>query len=158
MTDDFLTAIGEVTVQFATLEHQLQFAIWSLLVGTALENQATGQIVTAEISFRRAVHLFGALFRHRFPGRDDSELESVCAEIFRAENERNVIAHSTWALADEGKVLRIKTTAKGELKTKFEKLGVSDIRAIASRIHSAAERLLNFHLDVVEPGHARVTL
>ena len=78
--------------------------------------------------------------------------------MFEAERERNVIVHSTWTLAEGGKALRIKSTAKGQLKTTFQRLDVADIQAIASRIHSAAENLLNFHLDVLEPGHARVTL
>jgi hypothetical protein len=159
MSDDFLAAIGAVTVEFAVLEMNLEAAIWIFLVGGKLENQATGRIVTAELSFRKAVHLFSALLRHRFPNRDDNDLKKLCAQLTQAEEERNAIVHSTWALAPADKVMRIKTTAKGKLKTGFHKLSVSDIRATARRIHTAAEDLINFYLSLVDPNYKeRVTL
>ena len=144
INDKFLAAIGSVTVEFATLEDQLATAVCWLLVGNELENQTTGRIAFAELSFKNGVHMFGSLFRHRFADRDDTELKSVCAELFKAEQVRNTIIHSSWALADEHQILRVKTTAKGKLKSNNELLTVTEIQAIASQIHSAAERLLNF--------------
>jgi glutamate synthase domain-containing protein 1 len=154
-----LAAIGAVTVEFALLEMHLEAAIWGFLVGNRLEDQPTGRIVTAELSFQKAVHLFSALLRHRFPHRDDSDLKKLCAQLTRAEEERNAIVHSTWALAAADRVMRIKMTAKGKLKTRFYELSVSDIRAIALRIHTTAEDLLNFYLSLVDPHYKqRVTL
>jgi hypothetical protein len=159
MSDDFLAAIGAVTVEFAVLEKNLEAVICIFLVGNKLKDQATGRIVTAELSFQKAVHLFSALLRHRFPNRDDGDLKKLCAQLFKAEQERNAIVHSTWAFAAEDKVMRIKTTAKGKLKTGFNELSVSDIRAMARRIHTAAEVLLNFYLSLIDPNHKqRVTL
>ena len=161
MDDAFLAAIGAVTVEFATLESQLDSALALLLVGNNLEHQALASIVTAELSFKACVHLFGSLHRHRFPDQDDTDLKALCAEVSAAADARNVIAHSTWAPAEEGKVLRIKTTSKGLLKRQFERLTVSDIQKIAASTHRAAEHVLNFSLrslGISPPGYPPLTL
>jgi hypothetical protein len=64
-----------------------------LLFGNRLENQATGQLVTAELSFRKSVDLLAALFRHRFPGRDDTALKELYGQLCQAEQKRNIIVH-----------------------------------------------------------------
>ena len=159
MTDDFLAAIGAVTVQFAVLENHLEMAIWTLLVGTNMSDQPTGRIVTSELSFQKSVHLFAALHRHRFPGEREEQLKSLCKKLRQIEDERNVIAHSTWLAGEEGKIVRFKSTAKGVLKAKFEHLSLADTKAIATRIHSAAEDVFNFLMDILEPsGHPRYTI
>ncbi len=158
MTNEFLAALGSVTVEFAVLEMQLQSAIGILLVGTKLDQQSIGRIVTAELSFRQSVHLFGALHRDMFPGEREEQLKSLCATLSSVEQERNSIIHSTWAPGEQGKMLRFKSTAKGLLKTKFEHLSAEDVQAISGRIHAAAEDVFNFLMDILEPGHPRYTL
>ena len=158
MTEEVLAAIGRVCVEYSLLEMQLEAAIWSVLVGTKLTEQAAGRIVTSELSFQKSLHLYQALYRHRFPDRDDTELGKVCAQAGRAEAERNVVIHSTWWQAEEGKVMRAKTTAKGKLKTTFEKLSASDVTEIAKRLHQAAEEVMNFHVHTLEPESPRLTL
>jgi hypothetical protein len=159
MTRAFLEAIGAVTVEFASLESHIQFAIWSLLVGTKLEDQAFGQIVTADLSYRKRLEMLEALLKHKFPERDNADFRQLKPRLYKVEEERNAIVHSIWGSSPEpNNVTRIKTTAKGELKTKFHQLSLDGIRAIATRIYSATEDLANFHLDLLEPGHARVSL
>ncbi len=148
MSDDFLNAFGAVTVEFAILEIALETAICILLVGTKAEDQAEGQIVTAELSFRRQVDLFAALVRHRFPDESNA-VKELCKKLFDVERQRNEIIHSTWTLPDkENKVVRLKTTARGELKTKFEKISAADIRARAERIRAAVGSLNGYYLPL----------
>jgi len=51
------------------LSSVLESAIGVLLFGNSAQEQRTGQIVTAELSFKNCLHMFGCLFRHRFPGQ-----------------------------------------------------------------------------------------
>ena len=114
---EFLAAIGAVTVEFANLENDLEQAIWSLLVGTSLEHQALGRIVTSDLSFRRKLDLFEALLKHRAPKRDNADLRKLRNRLLAVEQERNNIVHSTWGTAAANDMItRIKTTAKRELK------------------------------------------
>ena len=125
-------------------------------MGTRLEDQATGRLVTADLFSRKSLDLFEKLVLHRFPDRDNSDLKDVCRHVSQAEEKRNIIVHSTWALAEEAKVMRVKTTAKGALT--FCKMTAADVRAIAGEIHLAAEAVLNFYLSFWQPDHTKVTL
>ncbi len=158
ISKDFLAAIGAVTVEFAKLEEHLEFVIWWMLVGNSLEQQPLGRIVTAELSFRKGLELYQALFKHRLPARDNTDFRKLRARLRLAEQERNAVVHSTWGMKSSDKLVRIKTTAKGELKTKFEELSVENIFDISARIRSCAEDLLNFHLALFDPNHTRVRM
>jgi hypothetical protein len=151
MSAEILAAIGAVTVEFANLEMHLEAAIWSVPVGTRLEDQATGRLVTAELSFQKRLHLFEALIRHRDPGRDDGELRQLRAQLSQAEQERNQIVHSTWIGTGE-EVLRYKTTVKGQLRTQTARYTATDVEAVAARIHSAVEELSTTILTSLSPG------
>jgi hypothetical protein len=157
MTQEFLAAIGAVTIEFSILERHLHFGIWVLL-GLSLAEQATGQMVTAGLSFRTSVDLFAALVRHRFPSAEGKHIQSVIGRVNEAEQKRNVIVHSTWAQAEGEQVMRMKTTARGELKHQFEKMTLADVQAIATQIHAAAEEVLNLYLGLLSPDHRRATL
>ena len=152
MSHPFLAEIGQVAAQFALLELQLELTVGSLLFGGRLETQALGRIVTAELSFRKQVDLMSALWRYRNPSADDRKLRKVAASLLAAERERNTIIHSSWFLAEEDQVLRVKTTAKGKLMTKSEKVKPSDIRAIAEKIGEAGSQLMEFCFPSSGPG------
>ena len=156
MTQEFLSAVGSVVVEFALLEQQLDAAAWSVLVGTRLEDQAAGRLITAGLSSRKTLELFAALVRHRFVDRVDSDLTLLCKQVVQAEEKRNLVVHSTWALAEDAQFMRIKTTRTGDLT--FCKMTAADLRAIAAEVHSAAEAVINFHLSLLQPGHQQVTL
>ena len=142
----FLEAIGSITIEFALLERELDSAISLALVGNDLRQQPIAQIVCAELSFKASVHLLQSLLRFRLRNVDETRLKEVSAKLFAAEVKRNVVVHSTWAEAEEGTVLRMKTTAKGHLKHQFEHLTLDDLRATAKELHAAAEDLMNFSL------------
>jgi len=85
MSGEFLAAIGAITVEFANLETVLETAIWSLLVGISLENQALGRIVTSDLSFRRKLDLFEALLKHRVPKRNNADLKKLRKRLLAVE-------------------------------------------------------------------------
>lgn len=156
MTDQFLSAIGAVSVEFAVLEQQVHLAIWSFLVGTSLADQERGRLVTASRSFGNNVDLLFSLIRNRAPDPMHERLNVLRGRLSEAETERNMIVHSTWARADEGDAIRIKTTARGNIL--FHRLTADDIRSRAAGIHALAEEVLNLHLALLQPDAPKVTL
>jgi hypothetical protein len=159
MTQQFLAAIGAVTIEFATLEHQLHLGIWVMLVGnTRLNEQLTAQIVTAGLSFKQSVDLFSALVRRRFPAADGPDLQTLAVRVRQAEEKRNLVVHSTWIQAEREHVIRMKTTARGELQVRSQEMTVADLEDIARQVHTAAEDVLNFCLKLIFPDHSRATL
>jgi hypothetical protein len=118
--DEFCTAIGMIALSFSELEDCLGEAIDSLIGG----NDGTGSIVAAELSFRMKVNLFASLVRHRAGGRSftvpnaavSEVMQELCNNIFKAEELRNAVLHSSWIESDmfDGKVVRRKATAKSK--------------------------------------------
>jgi hypothetical protein len=84
--DDHLQAIGQITVNFALLEHTLVSLVWDL-IGS---DQRLGQIIIAELPFRSIRVLASAIFRHRC--EDDAhvgELEHLLTRMSNVEDKRN---------------------------------------------------------------------
>lgn len=151
MDQAFLAGIGGVCVAFSQLELSLELVIGALLVGTQLDSQATGRIVTAELSFQKAVHLFEALHRHRYPDQDDAGLRELCKTMGSLEQKRNLIIHSSWAHSGVANTMnRVKTTARGKLKHSFESVTLDELRALCVELDSVTQRLITF---VMIPGH-----
>jgi hypothetical protein len=150
ISDEFLSAIGSVTVEFAMLEYQIESAIWSLLGLTTPENQAVGKTITTDLTFHPRLNLLGALLQLQFPRYDEHELglKRLIADIRKRAKMRNLIVHSIWDISEEeGKVRRIKTTAHGKPpRTKSVKLSANDISLIAAGIRAATRGLINLHV------------
>jgi hypothetical protein len=156
---DYLAEIGRIAANFAILENDLSSGIGQLL---ALD-ETDEKIVTAELSFRGKMNLFDSLYRERIsdePLRD--ELVRVIKILGHAEEKRNQILHSTWAVevdasipmsplgvlsTNTDEVMRIKRTAKqgkglkeqGEIMTTFDLKNIADEIDLAGR---AVDRLM----------------
>jgi hypothetical protein len=146
--------IGEVTVNFAMLEHVLSGGTGLLLFGNNGQEQRTGQIVTAELSFRRNVELFSCLFRHRFPEKGDAGIKALCSKLLVLEEKRNVTIHSFWGGAGEpGYSTRIKVTAKLKgIAFQFQKTSREEIAAVANEIAEVASELQDFVFAIAFPA------
>ncbi len=156
MTQEFLAAIGAIVIESGVLEQQIHAATWSVLVGPRFEDQELGRIITSDLSVRKTFELFSSVVRHRFPDQPDVNLSSLATKVTQAEEKRNLIVHSTWALAEDSHYMRVKMTRKGNLA--FCDLTVADVLGIAAEIHSAAESVLNFHLSLLHSQMPTVTL
>ncbi len=117
-----LAPLGEVAANFSMLDSILSSQIWLLLFGNSLKEQRTGQIVTAELSFKNKIALFSSLFQHRFPDEKPFERLKAIRKKLRAANEkRNRLLHSVWAASGHrGSSTRTKTTAKEKTGVHFE--------------------------------------
>jgi hypothetical protein len=140
--------IGELTVNFAMLESILKHGIQHLLFPGPYSHSKhdTAAIITAEMSFRRLVHLFECLVRDRCAESDVQTCKALCAEMFRIEEKRNAIIHSEWGLdAGSRLTVRMKTTAKAKgLRRHRERLRAEGVAEIAEEIGEVAKRLDDF--------------
>ena len=149
-------SIGEVVVWFEDLDTQLSSAISFLLK----RDDTVGQIVTAELSFKSKVNLFGVLFRQERPSSEDLErLEELCGACFQIEALRNQVVHSKWLNVLEGTgMVRSKYTARHKkgLKHQTEVLTPNQVESIAMHcgyISHAVDELMfmEFGEDYGEP-------
>ena len=114
--------MGMVAVAFSELEDSLSEVIVSLLN----TQPGIGRIVVAELSFRAKVNLFASLVRYMKDSRSfavpnhlsfDEVLNDLCSNVFKAEELRNTIMHSSWKGLEEyntQNIIRSKTTAKSK--------------------------------------------
>jgi hypothetical protein len=86
-------AIGEVIIAFEELDDILSGAI----AGILNRGDDIGRIVTAPLSFKLKVDMFGALFKADRPNSTITKMiDELCAGCHSIEEERNKIIHSKW--------------------------------------------------------------
>jgi hypothetical protein len=129
-----LARLGECIVQFQRIEDVLGMCI-AAMIG---RNRKVGEIVTADMSFRTKVSVYGALFLHNLEKESlPDDIVELIQRIQWAEQQRNTLVHSLWD-ASESKPECIKREKK----------------AIRKRIFSVAEE----HLTPAELDELNRTL
>jgi hypothetical protein len=105
-------ALGEVIISFEELDDMLATSVSFML----RRGDEVGRIVTAPLSFRAKVDMFGALFKADRPQSTILELiNQLCAGCLQIEEERNKIVHSKWRNTFDNKALsRSKFTARAK--------------------------------------------
>src|SRR5262245_52387236 len=126
LSDEFLRALGRVTANFATLESYMDFAIGGL-VGP---EQAIGQAVAAELSFRNKCGMLSSLFQLRVKAAARPDADSCLAKMKaflgkanQLEARRNQITHSAWLTGENdppNQATRLKITAKQDKGLKHQ--------------------------------------
>ncbi|RPH47175.1 MAG: hypothetical protein EHM85_20360 [Desulfobacteraceae bacterium] len=103
-------ALGEIIIWFEDLDEQLSTAVTFLLHC----DDTVGHILTAELSFKYKLNLFGALFRSERPSSNYLEhLRELCKACIQIEEKRNQVIHSKWHKNLEGAgMTRYKYTAR----------------------------------------------
>jgi hypothetical protein len=156
--DVFSSAIGRIALNFSDLEDQVSTAIIKLL---KLEEK-TGDIVTAEMSFKNKLHMMAALVRHFIPtiqfntgeNNPDEELSELIKFCTKSEQLRNQIMHSSWVgpYLWDAKAQRLKKSAKSKkgLCVKIEDVDAAYLLDIADYIICAATAVEEFFL-MIEP-------
>jgi hypothetical protein len=141
-----LTRIGDVVASFALLESGLQRAT-SALLGSG---QRIGDVVTVELSFRGLRALMLSLFLElRGDGAGLDALRELMKRAAQVEEERNLIVHSTWGAGAGGEITRIKSTAKSQLRYRFQTVTANDLDELAERIKVLAGALHRFELEQI---------
>ena len=115
--DEFSCAMGRIAIWFSGLDDEITQTVSYIL----RLDDATADIVTAELSFKNKVHLLASLTRARFDvakaiGSSTLEkyLDELVARAFEAEQLRNQIMHSNYIgpFLRDGRAERRKVSAK----------------------------------------------
>ena len=160
--DQYLVAMGEVTVNFQSLE-----AITRMFaVGLICPDQKVGLIVTSQQSFQRLCQLLEALFRYRTTSDERlSRLAALLKRAAAAEERRNAFVHSIWLTSEpdqEGRetVARVKISTKPKhgLKVDFEAIQPHDLKALAAELRELALGLTELYAASRDAAEASLPL
>lgn len=91
--EEGLARLGECIVEFQRIEDSVAICI-SALLG---RSRKVGEIVTAEMSFRARVAVYGALFAHCMKAQAlPKDIQDLISRLHWAEEMRNTLVHSLW--------------------------------------------------------------
>ncbi|HVA15271.1 MAG TPA: hypothetical protein VNF99_18625 [Stellaceae bacterium] len=122
-------AMGDVIIAFEELDDAIAGAISGILN----RGDEVGRIVTAQLSFRNKVDMFGALIKFDRPDSVIATLiDGLCAGLLSVETVRNEIVHSKWRQDFTAGIQRSKFTAR-------VKHGLKETKETWHPGHSAAE-------------------
>jgi hypothetical protein len=146
-------ALGCVTVNFSMLETYIAVLIWGLI---SPEDSLVGQMVTAQLSFKRSLDLLDALFRYKIKDAVKvARLEEMLKEAQAAEEARNRIVHSMWMFSQPWTDLRrVKlATKRGKgLSEQNEEGTAANIMAVAGEIEKTAKACSSFIMELCTAG------
>jgi hypothetical protein len=146
--EPYLLAIGRVTVAWGILESAVDLAIGRLLgLGTFDPRSA---IVTAHMTWPLKMDVLEALARAL--ARDHPYLAEFGAAkllLKKAQEGRNLVVHGHWAEQD-GKVYRLRATARGRLRTNLTPVELTVIDAARADIWAAGNSLLKTVFNIAE--------
>jgi len=160
--DEYLAAMGEVTVNFQSLEATTRM----FAAGLISPDQKLGLIVTSQQSFQRLCQLLEALFRYRSTSEERlRQLTELLKRASTAEERRNSIVHSSWLTSEpnsEGRetVARVKISTKQKhgLKVDFEAIQPHDLRALANELRGLVVAMTQLYSATREAGEASLPL
>jgi len=137
LSDEYLRAIGRITVNFAVLERGISSCVESLISS----DPKLGHIITAGLSFRSLLDLLSSLYKYRNDNPNAiTKLDKLIAQIARTGQKRDIITHSFWVIDFPGdereEKIRGKITAKRNkgLMFQVEKVSVEELNKIADEI------------------------
>ena len=150
-------ALGKVCVEFQALETDFKDAVGELIDPL---DYRLGLIIASQLPFKGVLDLFQALFYYRLKNPDlQKKLGTFLGQCKAAEDRRNQIIHSNWIPDDmEGKgALRVKHSARGELKSTAEPLSQADLEAVANEFSNLRMKLYkDWFPKVREYGASRI--
>ena len=109
--DRLFAAIGRVVVNFQQVELWLAESLASVLSLEVLEDR---HIISSAMSFRQKVDLVAELYPRKKTHGQGVEMKLIKKALCTAEEFRNRIVHSLWAVEFPGKWVRIKGSIKGK--------------------------------------------
>lgn len=145
LPEPYLTAIGRVCVQWATLESTFDITLRKLAGFELLDNRAT--IITAHMPWPMRMDIVYSLvekFRPDYPHL--ARFDGLKPLLKKAQEGRNRVVHAVWAYED-GVVSTLRATARGKLKAHIDPITVAEIDSIATNIGTAAAQVLKAVLN-----------
>jgi ribosomal protein L35 len=118
--EELEAAIGLISVSFSDLEDEISKAITRMLN----ISKELGDIITCELSYKIKVHIFSSLIQHlkesyhfnAVPGHEDEYYKELVKALFKCEELRNRIMHSSYIkdFQNGKRHIRRKKTAKAK--------------------------------------------
>ncbi len=145
LPNSFLVAIGKVCVQWSMLEYVVEMVITKLIDMDIWDQRS--KILFTHMSWPQKTDILGALtnaLKADYPRLQGYE-ESVVPLLKKAQNCRNQVIHGFYGIED-GKVQRMRATARGKLKLEMEDITVAQIEAGLKDIHTAIAAVYNLVL------------
>jgi hypothetical protein len=98
--DKLFAKIGELTVQFATLEHQLQAMLEHLIAGNS---QIIGPFLIHELNLSVLLRKIKHIARYKLQGDDAllEQLEQTLKRIEAMRDTRNLLIHGNWQIDED---------------------------------------------------------
>lgn len=147
-SDDFLRAIGDVTVSYANLQWTLDIVVCTLLDG--LQEDKRG-VVTSNLSFSQLSKLLDALYVHQEPKPIPyDEFAEVVKKLDRVAEKRNRLNHSMiMPSSDEIRLISFDKNKKGKgLRTLESAFSISDVNGLKDDIQSVGGDLLAIYMSI----------
>jgi hypothetical protein len=151
LPDEFLRALGLITVNFSYLEYMIAVHCGVLI---SAKIPGTGWVITSEMSVKNLLGLLSSLFKNAFRNPEvQEELKDLLKRIDDCCTQRNLVTHSIWTPEFDfvkeikGEVIRrIKYTAKRKkgLDVQWENYSPDDLHQIANSIREVTEDLKSF--------------
>jgi hypothetical protein len=153
ISNEFLTQLGLITLNFENYQKHLEFLIWALIG----EDQILGQMITCKMSFKNICELASSLFQYRCDNEDLRKLlDSIISKSLGMEDKRNTIIHSAYADSGDPKLplTRIKFTArKGkDFKQAIEDIKGDDLKPINTELVTLQRELAKFTDQIAQAG------
>jgi hypothetical protein len=148
--------LGEIAIRWGNLELFVSATVWQLLAAGDKMIEHMAQAITAEMSFDRKVNAFFSLYKIRFPKEaDDPELKALVIALFGAEEKRNQLLHSAWAVSKDGGISgRMKSSARANrghgLRNRFNSADAATITAAAKEIVEVGQRFGKFSMEKIQ--------
>lgn len=130
--DRMFSAIGHIVVNFQQVELWLAEILASVLSLRVLEDR---HVISSAMSFRQKVDLVVELYPRKKVHDQGVEMSLIKKSLYAAEEFRNRVVHSLWAVHAPGKWVRIKSSIKGRrgfaLSTSAVNVGQLEVAAAA---------------------------
>lgn len=145
-TPGYLEPLGQINANFSEVEADISSLIWTL-IGS---NKRIGQIVTAQLSFRKLLDTLSALFKEQYKDEDlQNKLKKLLKQADKINAKRNRFVHSVWFTNPTTlRIRRVKVIAnrKKGLQMEAEDLSAEELTTFGNEIGSFIFALERFRV------------
>jgi hypothetical protein len=142
LPDAYLIAIGKVSVAWGTLETVVDLGINKFAGFRSVDPRAL--ILTAHMSWPLKMDVLESLItalREEAAYPHLARFDAIKPMLKKAQDGRNRFAHGQWGY-QEGKVTKLRATARGKLKASIDTITVADIDLAADDVGRAGAALM----------------
>jgi hypothetical protein len=141
--------LGDMLVRFAHLDWLVTFAATALMQ----ESPDVCIGILSELSFRKKVDVLKTLFQKGpLPPEIAAGAKKVLRLVYRSEEGRNRLVHTTWLAASEEKAFRLKPSAQGKagFDFGFRQIAEDEVKAATLSIQEAITALSDYTYSLQE--------